>query len=71
MASNAIQLAKGSGLKVITTCSPHSAEYAKSLGADKVFDYNRPTVTDDVAAELDKGPCVGIYLATGKVAAAC
>ncbi|TQB68268.1 hypothetical protein MPDQ_003734 [Monascus purpureus] len=47
------------------------AEYVKSLGSNKVCDYNSPTVTDDVAVELDKGPCVGIYLATGKVAAAC
>jgi len=35
----AIQFAKLSGLHVITTCSPHNADYVKSLGADKVFSY--------------------------------
>ena len=69
--SNAIQLAKAAGLEVLTTCSPHSFHYVKSLGANKVFDYNIPSVTDDVVAELDKGICAGIYLAAGKVADAC
>ena len=69
--SNAIQLAKAAGFQVVTTCSAHSFEYVKSLGADTVFDYSSPSVTDDVAAELDKGTCAGIYLAAGKVAEAC
>ncbi|KAK5136319.1 hypothetical protein LTR08_003692 [Meristemomyces frigidus] len=69
--SNAIQLAKGAGLEVVTTCSSRSFDYVESLGADKVFDYNSPTVIDDVAAELDKGTCAGIYLAAGKVSDAC
>lgn len=69
--SNGIQLAKGAGLEVITTCSPGSFDYVKSLGADKVFDRNSPTVAEDVAAELDKGTCAGIYMAAGKVSEAC
>ena len=69
--SNAIQLVKAAGFEVVTTCSARSFDYVKSLGADKAFDYNSPTVTDDVAAELDKGTCTGIYLAAGKVAEAC
>ena len=69
--SNAIQLAKAAGFEVLSTCSPRSFDYVKSLGANKVFDYNSPSVTDDVATELDKGPCAGIYLAAGKVAEAC
>ncbi|KAI0839520.1 GroES-like protein [Hypoxylon sp. FL0890] len=69
--SNAIQLARAAGFEVITTCSPRSFDYVKGLGASKVFDYNSPSVTDDVAAELDKGTCVGIYLAVGSVADAC
>lgn len=69
--SNAIQLVKAAGFEVVTTCSSRSFDYVKSLGADKVFDYNSRSVTDDVAAELDKGRCAGIYMAAGKVAEAC
>ncbi|KAL3423716.1 TOXD protein [Phlyctema vagabunda] len=46
--SLAIQFAKLSGLQVITTCSPHNFDYVKSLGADKVFDYNSPTCSEDI-----------------------
>jgi NADPH:quinone reductase-like Zn-dependent oxidoreductase len=35
----AIQLAKLSGLRVITTCSPKHFDLMKSLGADLVLDY--------------------------------
>ncbi|KAI1502209.1 GroES-like protein [Biscogniauxia marginata] len=69
--SNGIQLAKAAGFEVVTTCSAGSFDYVKSIGADKVFDRNSPTVADDVAAELDKGTCAGIYMAAGKVAEAC
>lgn len=69
--SNAVQLAKAAGYQVVTTCSPHSFEYVKNLGADKAFDYNSPSVINDVVAELDNGICAGIYLAAGKVAEAC
>ncbi|KAJ3087203.1 hypothetical protein HK100_008459 [Physocladia obscura] len=46
----AIQFAKLSGLEVITTSSPRNFDYLKSLGADKVFDYNSPTVAQDIRA---------------------
>lgn len=46
--SLAIQFAKLSGCKVLTTCSPHNFEYVKSLGADKVFDYNSPACAKDI-----------------------
>jgi NADPH:quinone reductase-like Zn-dependent oxidoreductase len=36
----AIQLAKLSGLHVITCCSPRNHDLVKSLGADEVVDYN-------------------------------
>lgn len=35
----AIQFAKLSGLRVITTCSPKNAEFVKKLGAEEAFDY--------------------------------
>ncbi|KAF2817412.1 putative zinc-binding oxidoreductase ToxD [Mytilinidion resinicola] len=48
MGTLAIQMAKLSGLEVITTCSPHNFDCVKSLGADKVFDYKSPTVGSDI-----------------------
>jgi NADPH:quinone reductase-like Zn-dependent oxidoreductase len=38
----AIQFAKLSGAKVVTTCSPRNIDHLKSLGADEAFDYNDP-----------------------------
>lgn len=42
--SLAIQFAKLSGLKVVSTSSPHNFDLLKKLGADKVFDYKEPGV---------------------------
>jgi len=39
----AIQLAKLSGYKVITTASKRNHELVKSLGADLAFDVSNPT----------------------------
>ncbi|KAJ5124463.1 uncharacterized protein N7515_008288 [Penicillium bovifimosum] len=36
----AIQFAKLSGYKVLTTCSPRNFDLVRSLGADEVYDYN-------------------------------
>ncbi|KAF7879130.1 hypothetical protein EAF04_000329 [Stromatinia cepivora] len=44
----AIQYAKLSGLQVITTSSARNFAYLESLGADKVFDYNSPTCSQDI-----------------------
>ncbi|KAF1974046.1 GroES-like protein [Bimuria novae-zelandiae CBS 107.79] len=38
----AIQFAKLSGLRIVTTASPENFELAKSRGADAVFDYHDP-----------------------------
>ncbi|KAL4897493.1 chaperonin 10-like protein [Aspergillus ambiguus] len=46
----AIQFAKLSGYKVLTTCSPHNFDLVKRLGADEVFDYKQP----NAAAEIRK-----------------
>ncbi|KAJ4389742.1 hypothetical protein N0V93_007214 [Gnomoniopsis smithogilvyi] len=50
MGSCAIQLAVAAGYEVITTASPHNFEYVKLLGASQVFDYNSPTVKEDLLA---------------------
>lgn len=43
-----IQLAKASGLTVITTASPRNFDYLRSLGADLVVDYNSPTAVQEI-----------------------
>ncbi|KAH8704778.1 putative zinc-binding oxidoreductase ToxD [Talaromyces proteolyticus] len=48
MGTLAIQMAKLSGLEVITTCSLKNFDFVKSFGADKVFDYRSPTVGSDI-----------------------
>jgi len=45
---HAIQLAKLSGLRVITTASPKNHELLRSLGADEVFDYRDEQVVDKI-----------------------
>ena len=69
--SNAIQLCKAAGFEVITTCSARNFDYVKSLGADKIFDYNSPSAIKDIANELDQGICIGIFQAAGEVAPSC
>ncbi|KAI9725724.1 MAG: hypothetical protein M1828_002607 [Chrysothrix sp. TS-e1954] len=61
--SNAIQLARAAGCEVITTCSPRNFDYVKKLGATKAFDYNSPTVVDDVIAALKGQTCAGALTA--------
>ena len=46
--SNAIQLAVAAGYEVITTASPKNFQYVKGLGASQVFDYNSPTIVNDL-----------------------
>lgn len=48
--SLAIQFAKMSGYKVLTTCSPHNFDFVKSLGADSVYDYR----DSDCAKKINK-----------------
>ncbi|KAJ3843109.1 chaperonin 10-like protein [Lentinula raphanica] len=45
-----IQLAKQSGLQVITTASPQNHKLLESLGADAVFDYRDPSVVSKILA---------------------
>lgn len=50
MGQYVIQLAKLSGLQVITTASPKNHTFMKSLGADAVFDYHDPDVSQKIQA---------------------
>ncbi|KAI2625685.1 GroES-like protein [Hypoxylon sp. NC1633] len=66
--SNAIQMARAVGLRVVTTCSRRNFEHARALGADAVFDYNDAGVVDEVVAELRRDGsevCAGIFQAAG------
>ncbi|CAG7974604.1 unnamed protein product [Penicillium salamii] len=44
----AIQFAKLSGFKVITTCSPHNFSLVQERGADHILDHNSPTLAKDI-----------------------
>ena len=67
--SNGIQLAVAAGYEVITTCSPKNNDYVATLGASQAFDYNSPTVVQDIVAALKGKSMAGAY-AIGNVAAA-
>ena len=55
----AIQLAAASGYDIITTCSPRNFDYCRSLGAKHCFDYNSPTVIQDIVKTFKGKTCVG------------
>ncbi|KAI4845430.1 zinc-binding dehydrogenase [Aureobasidium sp. EXF-8845] len=50
---NAIQLAVAAGYEVISTASPRNHEYLKRLGATEVFDYNSPSVVEDIISTMN------------------
>ncbi|CZR65685.1 related to oxidoreductase [Phialocephala subalpina] len=52
---NAIQLAVAAGYEVFTTCSPRNYELVKSLGASQAWDYNSPTVVNDMVKAFKDG----------------
>lgn len=51
--SLAIQYAKLSGYKVLTTCSPHNNDFVKSLGADVVYNYKDPDCGQQINKETN------------------
>ncbi|GAA5872928.1 hypothetical protein JCM1840_005890 [Sporobolomyces johnsonii] len=59
--STAIQLAKASGLQVIATASPANFGYAKSLGADAVFDYKDDEVVEKLVKAFEGHQLVGAF----------
>ena len=68
--SNAIQLAVAAGYEVITTASPKNFDYAKKLGASRVFDYNSKTAVRDIIAAF-KGKTSPGRWPSALVGAAC
>ncbi|RAL15183.1 zinc-binding alcohol dehydrogenase family protein [Aspergillus homomorphus CBS 101889] len=60
---NAIQLAVAAGYEVVTTASAKNFEYVRQLGATEVFDYNCPTVIENIVRYFQDGgpaPLVGV-----------
>ncbi|KAK7032764.1 chaperonin 10-like protein [Favolaschia claudopus] len=69
-----IQLAKLSGLRVVTTASPKNHELLKTLGADAVFDYRDAEVVSKIRAWTDNQlahavDCISDATTTRQVAA--
>jgi NADPH:quinone reductase-like Zn-dependent oxidoreductase len=63
---NAIQLAVNAGYDVFTTASPQNADYLKSLGASRVFDYHRKNVVNEIVEALKGKTIAGAFaIATG------
>ncbi|KAJ8108756.1 hypothetical protein ONZ43_g6328 [Nemania bipapillata] len=58
--SNAIQLAVAAGYEVITTASAHNFDYVKKLGASQAFDYNSPTVHEDLLNAFKSKTLAGV-----------
>ena len=63
--SSVLQLARASGLHVVTTASPANYEYCKKLGATLVLDYHNPDIVDILITLLRDTRLVGAYEAVG------
>ncbi|WP_207670113.1 zinc-binding alcohol dehydrogenase family protein [Orlajensenia flava] len=50
--SNAIQLARNAGYRVVATASPRNFEYLQTLGADEVVDRNSPTAVKELVTAI-------------------
>jgi NADPH:quinone reductase-like Zn-dependent oxidoreductase len=57
--SNAIQLARGAGYRVVTTASPRNFDYVRSLGAAAAVDYRDRDAINQVIAAIGAGPLAG------------
>ena len=64
--SCAIQLARCSGYKVITTSSAHNFAYCEGLGAEKLFDYKKDDVVDEIVEFLKGKQLVGTLDSWGR-----
>jgi NADPH:quinone reductase-like Zn-dependent oxidoreductase len=58
--SNAIQLARCAGYRVLTTASPRNFGYVRSLGADVAVDYHQATAADELIAAIGDSPLAGV-----------
>ncbi|WNF00879.1 zinc-binding alcohol dehydrogenase family protein [Streptomyces luomodiensis] len=57
--SNAIQLARNAGYRVVTTASPHNFDFVRSLGAAEAVDRRSPTAVEDIVERIGDSPLAG------------
>ena len=68
--SNAVQLAVAAGYEVVTTASPHNADYVTQLGASQVLDYASPTIVPELIAAFAGRTLAGaVAIGTGSAEA--
>lgn len=66
--SNAVQLARCAGYRVIATASPHNFDYVRSLGAAAAVDYHSRTAVDEIIDAVGESPLAGtLAIGTGSV----
>jgi NADPH:quinone reductase-like Zn-dependent oxidoreductase len=67
--SNAIQLARNAGYRVVATASPHNFDYVRSLGADAVADRSSSTVVDELVGLIGTSFLAGtVAIGAGSIA---
>jgi NADPH:quinone reductase-like Zn-dependent oxidoreductase len=59
--SNAIQLARAAGYRVIPTSSPHNFGYQRSLGADATVDRTSRAAVDEIVSAVGERRLAGTY----------
>jgi NADPH:quinone reductase-like Zn-dependent oxidoreductase len=57
--SNAIQLARNAGYRVVATASPHNFEHVRALGAAHAVDRTSPTAVRELLELIGDGPLAG------------
>jgi NADPH:quinone reductase-like Zn-dependent oxidoreductase len=69
--SNAVQLARSAGYRVIATASPRNFDYVRSLGAAAAADYHRRGAVDEIIDALGDSPLAGtIAIGSGSLSPA-
>jgi NADPH:quinone reductase-like Zn-dependent oxidoreductase len=68
--ATAIQLAAGAGHRVVSVASKHNLDKLKDLGASAAFDYNSPSVVEDIISALEGTEFAGVCDAIGSPDAA-
>jgi NADPH:quinone reductase-like Zn-dependent oxidoreductase len=57
--TNAIQLARNAGYRVVATASPRNFDYVRSLGAAEVVDRRSRTAVDEIVERIGDSPLAG------------